>query len=292
MDRLDAGRDAAGANRPRSAGSTSWTCSILGMNGVRPAVGVSASSAARTAASPMAWIWVAIPPAAARSTSSRNTSPASTRPRADASGEAVGRARVRCRPAAPRSATRATRRRTASASRPAPGRPGPRRGCRRSGARRRARSRARRRGSRRGRGPAASRARTGRAYAGYDQLEIRVVHAEPGIVRGDDAEGEQLLRDGHDRRLQLLDRRTGDVLGDQPGRLLEQHPLGLAVRVAADDAAGRIGRRAVDPADARAARLARSAWWSCAQSTQRRPGATVSRSAAVGQPPHRSASQP
>ena len=39
------------------------------------------------------------------------------------------------------------------------------------------------------------------------------------------------------------------------------------------------------PAMASAARLARSAWWSCAHSATGRPGATRSRSAAVGQPP-------
>ena len=55
----------AAANRPRSAGSSSWTCSSRGMNGTRAAVGARTSSAARTAASPMAWICVAIPAAAA-----------------------------------------------------------------------------------------------------------------------------------------------------------------------------------------------------------------------------------
>ena len=48
----------------------------------------------------------------------------------------------------------------------------------------------------------------------------------------------------------------------------------------------------VTPAASRPAWLTRRAWWSCAQSAQRRPGATVSRSSAVGQPPQRSTSQP
>ena len=38
---------------------------MRGMNGMRAVVGASASRAAPTAASPIAWIWVAIPPAAA-----------------------------------------------------------------------------------------------------------------------------------------------------------------------------------------------------------------------------------
>ena len=48
----------------------------------------------------------------------------------------------------------------------------------------------------------------------------------------------------------------------------------------------------VTPAASSAARLTSSAWWSCAHSAQRRPGATVSRSSAVGQRPQRSTSQP
>ena len=46
------------------------------------------------------------------------------------------------------------------------------------------------------------------------------------------------------------------------------------------------------PPAASAAWLASSAWWSCAQSATRRPGAARSRSSAVGQRPRRSGSQP
>ena len=59
-------RSARAANRGRSSGWSIWTCSMRGMSGSRPPTGVSRSSATRTAASPIAWIWVAMPPAAAR----------------------------------------------------------------------------------------------------------------------------------------------------------------------------------------------------------------------------------
>ena len=62
------------ANRGTSASSTSWACSTRGTSGVAPTVGASASSAARTAASPMPWICVAIPSAAADAACSRSRS--------------------------------------------------------------------------------------------------------------------------------------------------------------------------------------------------------------------------
>ena len=136
------------ANRPRSAGSSSWTCSILGMNGTAPAVGSRASSAARTAASPIAWICVAIPPAAASLDELAQPLGLGDPDAAPQLGrERPVRARARCRPAAPRSATRASRRRSTSASRSGPARRDRRRGSRRSADRRPAPCRARPRGA-------------------------------------------------------------------------------------------------------------------------------------------------
>ena len=83
------------ANRPRSSGWRSWTCSRRGMRATRSTVGSRASSAARAAASPIAWTWVAIPASAARSASSREEL------RGHPEDAAVG---VRARPAGSRSA--------------------------------------------------------------------------------------------------------------------------------------------------------------------------------------------
>ncbi len=69
VDRLDGCGDPRRPNRGTSTGSASWTCSRRGVNAVRPTVGSRASRQARTAPSPMAWIWVAIPCVAARSAS-------------------------------------------------------------------------------------------------------------------------------------------------------------------------------------------------------------------------------
>ena len=62
------------ANRGTSSSAISCTCSTRGMSGVVPTVGASASSAARTAASPIAWTWVAMPSPAARAACSRSAS--------------------------------------------------------------------------------------------------------------------------------------------------------------------------------------------------------------------------
>ena len=70
------------AKRPRSSAWTSWACSTRGMRRVVPTVGASTSSAARTAASPMPWIWVAMPSEAARvACSARRAGVASQTPR-------------------------------------------------------------------------------------------------------------------------------------------------------------------------------------------------------------------
>ena len=99
------------AGCPSSA--TSWACSTRGISGVRPTVGASASRAARTAASPMPWICVAIPRSAARAARARRSSGA-VEPHA-VGRRSAGVARREGAPAAraaPRSASRATRRRT------------------------------------------------------------------------------------------------------------------------------------------------------------------------------------
>ena len=138
MDGLDARRDPArGEPRPVRRDASSWTCSIRGMSGSARGVVARTSSAARTAASPIAWIWVAMPPAAARATSSASSlrRRSSTR-RAAGPPAAAGPARLEVREQAPRSASPSSRRRSTSASRPGPGRPGPRRARRRCAARR------------------------------------------------------------------------------------------------------------------------------------------------------------
>ena len=61
--------DAATPSDPKrraSGAATSCACSTRGRNGVVPTVGARTSSAARTAASPIAWTCVAIPASAAR----------------------------------------------------------------------------------------------------------------------------------------------------------------------------------------------------------------------------------
>ena len=85
----------------------------------------------------------------------------------------------------------------------------------------------------------------------------------------------------------------GIAARDEPRGDLVQDAGGLAVLAAPDHAArpDRASTRPTPPA-ASAAWLASSAWWSCAQSATRRPGAARSRSSAVGQRPRRSASQP
>ena len=74
MDGLDAGGDPAPRRieRDRSGGASGRARSGASAASGRP-TGARRSSASRTAASPMAWIWVAIPPAAARPTSPRRT---------------------------------------------------------------------------------------------------------------------------------------------------------------------------------------------------------------------------
>ena len=100
---------------------------MRGISGDVAPNGVRTSSAARIAASPIAWMVVAIPPAAARSTqlAQRVGRRSSTRRGAGPVG-AVDPARARCPRGARRSATRASRRRSTSASRPSRDRRGSR----------------------------------------------------------------------------------------------------------------------------------------------------------------------
>ncbi len=119
----------AAANRPRSAGSSSWTCSIRGMNGtwrgarlegvergpdrrIADRVDLRGDPAGRRSRDELAQPLGLGDPDAAPQVGRR----------------AVARAPARCRPGARRSATRASRRRSTSASRSGPARRGRRRG--------------------------------------------------------------------------------------------------------------------------------------------------------------------
>ena len=194
----------------RSAGSSSWTCSSRGISGTRAAVGARTSRAARTAASPIAWICVAIPPSAARSTSSASSSGSviqTPRRRSGGSGRS-GSGSMSSSSAAVRDPSEP------SAKQLEPADPGPTvRIARRAASPLRSpcampRTPVRRRAARHGRGAAAGRHRRDAGYAGNDQLEVRVRGQAARVVDGDDAEREQLVPDGHQRRLQGLLRRS------------------------------------------------------------------------------------
>ena len=69
------------ANRSRSASSTSCTCAITGRRSRGPLVSIAysmASSACRTAASPMAWMWICKPSSSTRRAASARLSPSHT----------------------------------------------------------------------------------------------------------------------------------------------------------------------------------------------------------------------
>ena len=144
-----------------------------------------------------------------------------------------------------------------------------------------------------------------RQPAGLGEVACRPGTTSPGRGSGDEA---ARIVDGHDAEgdaARCADAARGRVsssvdghrpapcVGDEAGGRLEQDALRRRRRHRGGS------RRRRDRASSRrrrpsrsAARLARSAWWSCAQSAHRRPGATGSRSAAVGQRPQRSESQP
>ena len=208
----------AAANRGRSAGSTSWRCSIRGMNGSRPAVGSSASSAARTAASPIAWIWVAMPPAAARSTRSRSASGSVIQiPRRRSGRERVVGLRLDvgeegCRPRAERAVRVAL----------LPADPGTSIGVGTEDVAAAQPTRERRREGvipDRGVDPDGQAARLGQAGIGRErEPELRVGRDVAGIVHGDDAERQELMRDRQDPALEVLGRHQRDVDRHHGGR--------------------------------------------------------------------------
>ena len=139
--------------------------------------------------------------------------------------------------------------------------------------------RGRRRAARRGPGPAAARARTGGRRPGTTSRGPGPGRAPPGSWHGDDAEREQLAarpRRSPPSSSSARDRR--DVTRDEPGGGLVQDALGRAVGVAPDDAAGRVGRRRVEPGRSRARRGWPAGRGGRAPRTRhRRPGRDASR---------------
>ena len=244
------------------------------------------------AASPMAWIWLVMPPARrprdplAQPVRVGHPHAASLLRR-----RAAGRAPARCPRGAPRSATRASRRRSTSASRRGPGRRGPRRGRRRSGSPARWRPRPRRRACRRGPGPAAGRRRPAGRRPGTSRSGPGPARRRPGRGR------RRRPRPSSSRPTASMASASSSAVGG--GTWIVTSRVAVSYRtpsgVPSAVAAGRrrrSGSSAPKPPRASAAWLAHRAWWSCAQMLARRPGATRSRSSAVGQPPQRSLSQP
>ena len=244
------------ANRGPVVGVEQLDVLDAGHQRLRPrAVGARTSSAARTAASPIAWIWRRDPAGGRPGHRARagRRARSSTRRAAGRAGW-VGPARARCPRGAPRSATRASRRRSTSASRP----------------------RARPSGSSPRRAPAAQAPRDRRSSTPSSRMQAwtrtgssaRVGQAGIDRERHRRGRGRARRRPGRGRRRRparassaadALDRRRerrpapcgGMWTVTSRAAASWRTPVGRPSAVAPDDAAGRVRRHRSRPAPAR-----------------------------------------